>query len=297
MVDVPNGTLAPSDADVRPPGVHRGADRVVARAHDLRLPTRSGRGRHDRADPRADPAAGRARRDRPGRRGRRLDGRDGGDRRRGSAPRCTARPTSCRRYGPVLGKGDAMWRSLAVLTGDVVCFLDADSEEFGEHYVLGLVGPLARGERTRFVKGFYRRPWRTTQAVEPEGGGRVTELLARPLLARFYPELAGCHQPLAGEIAARRDLLDTLPVRDGLRRRRRAAPRRLARGRDRRPRPGRPPGAPEPAQAAARAGPDGGRGARRRRRAAGARGPARRRPARAPSWSSDRPCVMLVTPF
>src|SRR5688572_19723470 len=77
-------------------------------------------------------------------------------------------------YGPVLGKGDAMWRSLAVLTGDVVCFLDADSEEFGEHYVLGLVGPLVRGERTRFVKGFYRRPWRTTQAVEPEGGGRVT---------------------------------------------------------------------------------------------------------------------------
>ena len=118
-------------------------------------------------------------------------------------------------FGPVLGKGDAMWRALSVLTGDVVCFLDADSEEFGAHFALGLVGPVATGGSTAFVKGFYRRPWREGDRVHPSGGGRVTELLARPFLARFYPELAGFHQPLAGEIAARRDLLLGLPFATG----------------------------------------------------------------------------------
>jgi glucosyl-3-phosphoglycerate synthase len=118
-------------------------------------------------------------------------------------------------FGPVRGKGDAMWRALSVLTGDVVCFLDADSEDLGEHFVLDLVGPLATGDDVRFVKGFYRRPWRTAGGVEPSGGGRVTELTARPLLARFFPELATVRQPLAGEIAARRDLLLTLPFATG----------------------------------------------------------------------------------
>jgi len=117
--------------------------------------------------------------------------------------------------GPVRGKGDAMWRALSVLTGDVVCYLDADSEEVGEHFAVGLIGPLARGEDVRFVKGYYRRPWRTEGTVRPEGGGRVTELLARPMLRRFFPELAGFHQPLAGEIAARRDLLVSLPFATG----------------------------------------------------------------------------------
>jgi glucosyl-3-phosphoglycerate synthase len=118
-------------------------------------------------------------------------------------------------YGPVLGKGDALWRSLSVLTGDVVCFLDADSEEFGEHYAVGLASPLAAGDEIAFVKAFYRRPFRAGGRVEPGGGGRVTELLARPLLDRFYPELAGFHQPLAGEVAARRDLLMGLPFATG----------------------------------------------------------------------------------
>src|SRR4051812_31736685 len=118
-------------------------------------------------------------------------------------------------FGPVLGKGDAMWRSLSVLRGDVVCFVDADTERFGPHFACGLVGPLVIESRAQFVKGFYRRPFRLGDEVAPEGGGRVTELTARPLLELFYPPLAGIRQPLAGEIAARRDLLERLPFATG----------------------------------------------------------------------------------
>ncbi len=118
-------------------------------------------------------------------------------------------------FGPVCGKGDALWRALAVLDGDVVCFLDADTEEVGAHYVTGLVGPLACGGDVQFVKGFYRRPLRVGGATRPDGGGRVTELTARPLLNAFFPELAAFRQPLAGEFAARRSLLDRLPFSTG----------------------------------------------------------------------------------
>jgi glucosyl-3-phosphoglycerate synthase len=117
--------------------------------------------------------------------------------------------------GPVLGKGDAMWRALSVLHGDVVCFLDADSREFGPHFACGLLGPLLCDPEISFVKGFYRRPFRVGETVYPEGGGRVTELVARPLLNLFYPELAAVQQPLAGEIAARRELLARLPFPTG----------------------------------------------------------------------------------
>ena len=117
--------------------------------------------------------------------------------------------------GPALGKGDAMWRSLAVLTGDVVCFLDADSEHFGAHFACGLLGPLLCDSEISFVKGLYRRPFRVGETTLPEGGGRVTELMARPLLNLFYPDLAGVAQPLAGEVAARRDLLERLPFVTG----------------------------------------------------------------------------------
>lgn len=114
-------------------------------------------------------------------------------------------------FGPVLGKGDAMWRSLSVLTGELVCFVDADSEDFGAHFVCGLLGPLVCAGGVKFVKGFYRRPFKNgVDAIDPTGGGRVTELTARPLLDAFYPELAGVRQPLAGEIAARRDLLERM---------------------------------------------------------------------------------------
>lgn len=117
--------------------------------------------------------------------------------------------------GPVLGKGDAMWRALPVLHGDLICFLDADSEEFGGHFACGLLGPLIRREDISFVKGCYRRPFRAGDTVFPDGGGRVTELTARPLLNMFYPDLAAIGQPLAGEIAARRGLLERLPFVTG----------------------------------------------------------------------------------
>jgi glucosyl-3-phosphoglycerate synthase len=118
-------------------------------------------------------------------------------------------------FGPVLGKGDAMWRALSVVRGDIVCYLDADSEAFGDHYVRGLVGPLVRNRGLAFVKGYYRRPFRVGDTTLSEGGGRVTELTARPLLRLFMPELAGIRQPLAGEIAARRSLLERLPFVTG----------------------------------------------------------------------------------
>jgi glucosyl-3-phosphoglycerate synthase len=112
--------------------------------------------------------------------------------------------------GPVVGKGDAMWRALGVLTGDVVCFVDADTEQFAERFACGVLGPLVCEPRVQFVKGFFRRPFKSGGSVAPTGGGRVTELTARPLLATFYPELASFSQPLAGEMAARRELLERL---------------------------------------------------------------------------------------
>ncbi len=117
--------------------------------------------------------------------------------------------------GPVLGKGDAMWRSLPILKGDVICFLDADSECFGAHFACGLIGPLLCDPGISFVKGFYRRPFRVGVTTVPDGGGRVTELTARPLLNLFYPDLAAVRQPLAGEVAARRELLERLPFATG----------------------------------------------------------------------------------
>ena len=117
-------------------------------------------------------------------------------------------------FGPVDGKGDALWRALQVCTGDVVCFLDADSADFGERFPRGLIGAVASG-RADFAKGTYRRPFRAGGVTQPTGGGRVTELTARPLLDLFYPELAQFGQPLAGEMAARRELLERLPFACG----------------------------------------------------------------------------------
>jgi glucosyl-3-phosphoglycerate synthase len=118
--------------------------------------------------------------------------------------------------GAPLGKGDAMWRSLSVLEGDVLCWVDADSGGFGPHFVCGLIGPLLCGDPAiQFVKAFYRRPFKVGEVALPEGGGRVTELTARPLLNLFYPQLAGIRQPLAGEIAGRADLMRRIPFGTG----------------------------------------------------------------------------------
>ena len=120
-----------------------------------------------------------------------------------------------RSWGPVLGKGDAMWRALSVLEGDLVCFLDADTEQFRPHFLTGLLGPLVCEPGVSFVKGFYRRPLAADGLLEADGGGRVNHLTARPALAVFYPQLAHVRQPLAGEVAARRDLLERLPFATG----------------------------------------------------------------------------------
>lgn len=117
-------------------------------------------------------------------------------------------------FGPARGKGDAMWRAVSAVTGEVVVYVDGDITGFGAHYITGLVGPLTGGDR-RFVKGRYRRPFRQGETEQPAGGGRVTELAARPLLARLAPELLAFDQPLAGEIAATRELLTRVPFLTG----------------------------------------------------------------------------------
>ena len=109
--------------------------------------------------------------------------------------------------GDGAGKGDAMWKSLAVSCGDLVVWCDADIRNFGPHFVTGLLGPLLLDESLAFVKGFYERPAHGRRGE----GGRVTELVARPLLCHLFPHLSGFAQPLAGEYAGRRDLLEQLP--------------------------------------------------------------------------------------
>ncbi|MFF7053280.1 glucosyl-3-phosphoglycerate synthase [Streptomyces griseorubiginosus] len=105
------------------------------------------------------------------------------------------------------GKGEVLWRSLLVTRGDIVCFIDADLKEFSSDFVLGIVGPLLTDPGVDLVKGMYDRPLGGAAGQ----GGRVTELMARPLLNMHWPQLAGFVQPLGGEYAARRSLLEQLP--------------------------------------------------------------------------------------
>jgi glycosyltransferase involved in cell wall biosynthesis len=114
-------------------------------------------------------------------------------------------------HGPAQGKGDAMWRGLHATTGDVVAFLDADTEDPDPRHLLGLLGPLLEEPDIHLVKGAFARPFRDGETVRDAEGGRVTELMARPLLNLHVPDLAGFEQPLAGETAARRTLLEALP--------------------------------------------------------------------------------------
>jgi glucosyl-3-phosphoglycerate synthase len=118
-------------------------------------------------------------------------------------------------YGPTLGKGDAMWRALSALHGELVCFLDADSEGFSAHFLTGLLGPLLSDPAVAFVKAFYQRPLAAADGALTDGGGRVNHLMARPALALFYPELSQVRQPLAGEVAVRRSLLERVPFVTG----------------------------------------------------------------------------------
>ncbi len=108
------------------------------------------------------------------------------------------------------GKGNVLWKSLYACDGDLLCWVDADLRDFSPHFVTGLLGPLLSRPDTAFVKGFYRRP-----GEHHDEGGRVTELVARPLLSQLFPHLTGFVQPLAGEYAGRRDVLDDLPFVEG----------------------------------------------------------------------------------
>jgi glucosyl-3-phosphoglycerate synthase len=120
-------------------------------------------------------------------------------------------------FGPSRGKGDAMWRALSVAGGELVAFMDSDTRGFSPHFANGLLGPLMVEREVGFVKGAFRRPFGedAAGAERPLDGGRVTELTARPLLSAFFPELAGFAQPLAGEVAARRELLEQIPFATG----------------------------------------------------------------------------------
>jgi glucosyl-3-phosphoglycerate synthase len=114
--------------------------------------------------------------------------------------------------GSFPGKGEALWKSLLVTKGDLLVFVDADLTHWGPHFVTGLLGPLLADERVRLVKGFYERLYEESDGSVTADGGRVTELVARPLLSLWWPELTGVVQPLAGEWAARRDLMESLPI-------------------------------------------------------------------------------------
>jgi glucosyl-3-phosphoglycerate synthase len=117
--------------------------------------------------------------------------------------------------GPAAGKGDAMWRSLTVATGDVVMFLDADTTNFERHFAYGMLGPILTEPDVRFAKATYHRPLIGPRGDVLDDAGRVTELTAKPLLQIFFPELSGFGQPLAGELVAERDLLWEIPFLTG----------------------------------------------------------------------------------
>lgn len=113
------------------------------------------------------------------------------------------------------GKGDALWKGLAASTGDVVVFVDSDLRDFTTQFIIALLGPLLCEPGVMFAKGHYLRPLVTEQATVPGGGGRVSELVARPLINMFWPRLSGFVQPLAGEYGGCRDVLERIPFTTG----------------------------------------------------------------------------------
>ena len=117
--------------------------------------------------------------------------------------------------GSYVGKGEALWKSLHVLRGDIVVWIDTDVSNAHPKFVYGIVGPLLMRPDLQFVKAFYQRPLRVDGELQATGGGRVTELTARPILNLFFPELSGMVQPLSGEQGGRRALLEQLPFFTG----------------------------------------------------------------------------------
>ncbi len=118
-------------------------------------------------------------------------------------------------YGHRIGKGENLWKALHRARGSIVCYVDADIENIDPRFVTGLIGPLLLRPEISYVKALYDRPLALKGRVYPTGGGRVTEILVRPLFSMFHPELCALVQPLSGEYAGRRSLLETLAYPSG----------------------------------------------------------------------------------
>lgn len=109
------------------------------------------------------------------------------------------------------GKGENLWKAIHQLEGDIICYVDADIKNIHPRFCYGLVAPLLYHDHIHYVKAFYDRPLAFSQGIRPSGGGRVTEILVRPLFSLFYPELTALVQPLSGEYAVRRNVLEAIP--------------------------------------------------------------------------------------
>ncbi|UCD43663.1 MAG: glucosyl-3-phosphoglycerate synthase [Chloroflexota bacterium] len=118
-------------------------------------------------------------------------------------------------HGAYKGKGEALWKSLYVVDGDIIAWIDTDIKNIDPRFVYGILGPLLDSPNIRYVKGFYRRPLRQEGKTVAGGGGRVTEITARPFINLFFPELSGLIQPLSGEYAGRRSALEKMPFFTG----------------------------------------------------------------------------------
>ena len=113
--------------------------------------------------------------------------------------------------GDKRGKGENLWKAIHQLKGDIICYVDADISNIHPRFVYGLVAPLIKRAEVQYVKAFYDRPLNYSSGLRSSGGGRVTEILIRPLFSLFYPELTNIIQPLSGEYAARREVLEMIP--------------------------------------------------------------------------------------
>ena len=109
------------------------------------------------------------------------------------------------------GKGENLWKAIHQLEGDIIVYIDADIKNIHPRFVYGLLGPIIQRPEVSYVKAFYDRPLAFSNSVRPSGGGRVTEILTRPLFSLFFPELTAIIQPLSGEYAVRRDVLESIP--------------------------------------------------------------------------------------
>ncbi len=109
------------------------------------------------------------------------------------------------------GKGENLWKAIYQLDGDIICYVDADIKNIHPRFVTGLVAPLIHNDEMHYVKAFYDRPLAFSEGIRPSGGGRVTEILVRPLFSLFFPELTALVQPLSGEYAVRRTVLEQIP--------------------------------------------------------------------------------------